>query len=203
MELATFLSCTFNQSFFIAIDENSLIKRSRLTTSESDRGQAMNYADAKKRFVRILKQFHAGMLVTRSEDGSLHSRPMIVADIADEKDVYFVTKLDSGKVDEIKSDPTVNVSFQGGNDYLSLSGQASCHHDPAKLRELWNEAWKVWFPDGPDDPEIVLIKVDSQCGEYWDNSGLNLARFLFETGTAYFTGTTPDFPEEMNQKVAL
>jgi hypothetical protein len=33
--------------------------------------------------------------------------------------------------------------------------------------------WSVeaWFPDGPDDPNIRLLKVDVSSTEYWDSSG--------------------------------
>ena len=40
--------------------------------------------------------------------------------------------------------------------------------DPAKAEELWNESLKAWFPDGPHDDGVVLIKVHAGTAEYWD-----------------------------------
>ncbi|NJN45166.1 MAG: pyridoxamine 5'-phosphate oxidase family protein [Candidatus Competibacteraceae bacterium] len=48
--------------------------------------------------------------------------------------------------------------------------------------------WKVWFPKGQDDPDILLIQVAAQQGEYWDNSGFNAVQFWFEAGKAVLKG---------------
>ena len=40
--------------------------------------------------------------------------------------------------------------------------------DPAKVQSLWSEALRVWFPKGPEDPDITLIKVEVDTAEYWD-----------------------------------
>src|SRR3712207_7360015 len=42
--------------------------------------------------------------------------------------------------------------------------------DPAKKRELWNSAVEAWFPQGPDDDSVVLLKVEADSAEYWDRS---------------------------------
>jgi general stress protein 26 len=34
--------------------------------------------------------------------------------------------------------------------------------DTQKLKELWTEGLRVWFPKGPDDPEIAILAVDVQ-----------------------------------------
>ena len=41
------------------------------------------------------------------------------------------------------------------------------------MKAIWKEPYKVWFPKGPDDPEIVLVEVDLMEAEYWDNRGMN------------------------------
>ena len=46
------------------------------------------------------------------------------------------------------------------------------------LTELWNPAVEAWFPDGPDDPNVVLLKVDALSGEYWDSPGGKVATLV-------------------------
>ena len=29
----------------------------------------------------------------------------------------------------------------------------------------------AWFPEGPDDPAVVLLRVDADSAEYWDTPG--------------------------------
>ncbi len=60
------------------------------------------------------------------------------------------------------------------------------------LDEIWNEAWKVWFPGGKADPNLLLLRVDGDRGEYWDNSGLSGIKYFIEAGKAYLSGTRPD-----------
>ncbi|MFC5122636.1 pyridoxamine 5'-phosphate oxidase family protein [Pseudoclavibacter helvolus] len=34
--------------------------------------------------------------------------------------------------------------------------------------ELWNPAAEAWFPDGPEDPNVGVLKFTASGGEYWD-----------------------------------
>ena len=57
---------------------------------------------------------------------------------------------------------------------------------------LWKLEWQVWFLGGKDDPNLVLLRVDGQAGEYWDNSDTSGVKYLVEAGKALLTGTRPD-----------
>lgn len=158
---------------------------------------------AQEQFHSQLTHFSNAMLVTRASDGQLRSRPMAVAEVEENSNVWFVTDFDAAKVDEIQADPQVCVVMQDSSRFLSLSGHGKIIRDRNKVEELWSEAWKVWFPEGKDDPSIVLLKVESTVGEFWDNSGLKGIQYLFEAGKAYLSGERPDTSESMNRKVTL
>jgi general stress protein 26 len=34
---------------------------------------------------------------------------------------------------------------------------------------------EAWFPDGPDDDGVVLLKVEADSAEYWDSPGGRVA----------------------------
>lgn len=151
----------------------------------------MNTASA-KRLQDLLHDFDTAMLVTRSASGELRSRPMVLADVEADGILWFITQRDSGKMDEIAREPHVNAAMQSNRKFVSISGIASSVEDRKKIAELWNEAWKVWFPGGKDDPTIVLLRVRGDSGEYWDNSGTSGIKYLLEAGRAYLSGTRPD-----------
>ena len=153
----------------------------------------------------LLDDFDAAMLVTRRPDGSLRSRPMAVADLDADGTLWFLTQDNSGKMDEIATDNHVNIVMQSSLKFVSISGKASSVKDSRKVEELWNEAWKVWFPGGKDDPNLVLLKVQGEAGEYWDNSGTSGIKYLIEAGKAYLSGTRPDVAGDpkIHGKVAL
>jgi len=140
----------------------------------------------------LLKDFDAAMLVTRSDEGSLRARPMALADVDDDGVLWFLTERGSAKVQEISEEHQVNVAMQSSNKFISISGTAAPVENRQKLDDIWNEAWKVWFPGGKSDPNLMLLRVDGDRGEYWDNSGLSGIKYIIEAGKAYLKGERPD-----------
>lgn len=139
----------------------------------------------------MLKEFDTAMLTTVAPDGHLRSRPMAVqySDEVLDCDLWFVTRGDSNKVSEITGDRHVNVSAYRSRDrsYLSISAWAAFSRDEALIRRLFKPDWKFWFPDGPDDPSIVLMKMRVEEAEYWEPEG-GRARILFSMLKARLAG---------------
>lgn len=150
----------------------------------------------------LVADFSDAMLVTRSLQGSLHARPMRIAALEHEADLWFVTSSHSGKIDEIDQKPEVNVTMQGGGKYVSLSGRVSMEDDRKKIDELWREPMRTWFPEGKDDPRIMLLRFDAREGEYWDRSGAEGAKYSFRAGKAYAKGETPELDSSLHSKVS-
>jgi general stress protein 26 len=160
--------------------------------------------DTREKLQSLLRDFDSAMLVTRRVDGTLRSRPMAVAEVEDGGDLWFITEKSSGKMEELAGDSHVNVSMQSRNKFVSISGTATVHDDRGKVSELWSESWKVWFPGGKDDPNLVLLHVHATDGEYWDNSGAQGIKYLLKAGRAYLAGDRPNEDDpNINSKVAL
>lgn len=83
------------------------------------------------------------------------------------------TRVDGGKVHEIERDNRVNVSYAapGKNRYVSVSGTGVLVNDKAKMEEFWSPIYKGYFPDGLDDPQLRLLKIEVQKAEYWHSPG--------------------------------
>ena len=143
----------------------------------------------------LLKDFSTAMLITHT-GGTLHARPMAVADITEACDLWFITNDESGKVHEIDRDTRVHVVCQRDSSvYLSIAGTASMVHDRSHIERVWKEPLRVWFPDGQADPHLALIHVVPDRAEYWDNQGLNKVSYLWEAAIAYVSGETPRVKE--------
>lgn len=151
----------------------------------------------------LLKDFDTAMLVTQSADGHMHSRPMAVAEMRPDADAYFVTGIDSPKVAEINANPNVTLTFQSSNQFATLSGRATIVRDQTLIDRLYKEDWKIWFPKGKTDPSISMLKFNAQDGEYWDNSGVQGLKFVFEAAKAYVKGERPKEDEKQHAKVDL
>jgi general stress protein 26 len=92
------------------------------------------------------------------------------------------------------------VGVGSGGTWVSLTGDAIVVEDAAKKRELWNSGVEAWFPQGPDDDSVVLLKVQADSAEYWDSPGGRLAT-AFSFVKAKVTGERIDAGE--NEKVDL
>lgn len=130
----------------------------------------------------LLQGFDTAMLVTHLPSGHLRARPMAIAKKGDQGDLWFATRVDSPKVEEIEGDHDVNVTMQEGERFLSLSGVAQVVVDREALDRLWDEAWRAWFPEGKDTDRLALIHVTPHEAEYWEHAGRDKVRLHFEPG---------------------
>jgi general stress protein 26 len=153
--------------------------------------------DSRAKTFDILKGFSTAMLVTAGAEGRLKCRPMHIASIEEGAgQVWFLTGAEGGLADEVRGDGAVLLVLQNDNSaYLSLGGTARVVNDKAKVKELWKEPYKVWFPGGPEDPQIALVAVELETAEYWDNRGMNKLEYLFEAAKAYIKHETPDLSD--------
>jgi len=144
--------------------------------------------DKKKHFLKLIDEFDDAMLVTHAPDGELRARPMAIADTNDDGEVFFVTSVATGKVDELLRDERTLVTLQGTRKWISLTGRADFVDDRQRIRDLWKSQWALWFSEGPEDPNVVLIRIRPEEAEYWDMSGKTMATFAFRALRALFTG---------------
>lgn len=144
-----------------------------------------------KEFREVLRNFDAAMLVTR-RDQELRSRPMAIAESTSDGRIWFVTSVDSAKLDEITENPQVNVAMQAHRKFLSVSGTTRATRDPGKIDELWNDSLGVWFEQGRNDPELILLEVVPSYAEYWDRSGFEAVKFMFAAAKSAVTGEPLD-----------
>jgi general stress protein 26 len=148
--------------------------------------------DEKREHVRkLVAGFDTAMLVTTALGGGLHARPLAIADKRPDGTLYFSTALESEKVRELEHDSNVNVVLQDGRRFVSLTGQAHVVRDRALIHELWSPSWKVWFPQGENDPSLCVLVVEPVEASYWDAAGATGLKYLFEMARAYVTNTRP------------
>lgn len=153
----------------------------------------------------LIDEFENAMLVSIDAHGHPHARPMRIAarDQDQRDDLWFVSGIESGKIAELQRDPLVAVTMSDGSRFLSISGRAEVTDDRAKIREIWREAWRVWFPKGPDSDDIALIQVRPVHAEYWDQSLPQGIRLMAKAAKAWITGEAMEPPDEPEQHATV
>jgi len=156
--------------------------------------------DQTRKVAELIKGERFAFLTTITRDGTLTSRPMTLQEVEFDGDLWFFAERDSNPVQHIAASPQVNVGVGSGGTWVSLTGDAVVVDDVARKRELWNSAVEAWFPQGPDDESVVLIKVEGNSAEYWNSPGGRLAT-VFSFAKAKVTGERIDAGE--NETVDL
>jgi len=149
-----------------------------------------------------IKAIRFAMFTTIDEHGHLISRPMTNQDTDAEGNLWFFTSTDTELWDNIVANPQVNLSFAEPEDqvYVSISGTAERVVDRERIKAMWNPAVQAWYPHGPDDPHVMLVKVVSHSAEYWDSSASGMVS-LYKMAKAVLTGSTPDEGEHARIKL--
>jgi general stress protein 26 len=177
-----------------------------MASSTSEKNRDNNVSTAKKldELYELIGGIEIAMFTTRRPDGHLVSRPMATQERVTGTDLWFVTDVSSHKLDELESDPHVNLAYYNlkSREWVSVAGTAIVTQDRNMIEELYKPDWKAWFGDeggerngGPGDPRLALILVEAHSVEYMV---VNKPRpiVLFEVAKALVTGSTPDVGEE-------
>lgn len=157
---------------------------------------------AAQELAKLIKDIDFAMMTTVDEDGTLRSRPMSTQKTPFDGELWFFTDANAPKVGEIAREHEVNLAYADPKSqrYVSVSGRAQLVNDPAKKRELWEPAHKIYFPNGPDDPNVALLRVTVSKAEYWESASNPVGR-LFDFAKALVTGDEGQLGE--NRKLEL
>ena len=142
-----------------------------------------------ERFVELVKKIETCMMITKAAEGELSARPMSNAKVEDDGSVWFFTNEYSGKVAQISHEDEVFLTYASPslNSYVAFNAIASLTDDKNKIDELWTADMKAWFPEGKEDPKIMLIYVKPVEAEYWDHSSSKMI-MLFSMIKSAITG---------------
>lgn len=146
---------------------------------------------------KLIKDCRVAMLTTEDQD-RLRSRPMgLCQSNFDDGCLWFFTRADSPKAQQVDAHRQVNASFANidDNNFVSLAGPAERVDDRAAIDAHWNGMVKAWFPEGKDDPQLQLLKVHVEQAEYWDGPSSRMV-IAFDYLKARTTGEQPDMGEK-------
>ena len=152
-------------------------------------------AEPDQHLYRLIRDFKVAMLVSHAAGGGLHARPLAVAEVSADGDIVFATSIASPKVAEIAAEERVLVTFQSGSTCAAVAGSARISRDRERLAALWSESWRLFYPEGIDDPSLCLLEIRPSTAEYWDNSGIKSLKYLFKGAKAYLLGERLDTDE--------
>jgi general stress protein 26 len=104
------------------------------------------------------------------EDG--HARPM-TAHVEDRRSpLWFFTARDTDLVQKLGRGHRAIASFTSKDHeiFAALHGNLVIDNDRAVIDRLWNRFVAAWFEGGKDDPKLVLLRLDAERAQIWQNA---------------------------------
>ena len=148
---------------------------------------------------KLIDGIEVAMVTTRRADGHLISRPMQTQRRTTGTDLWFMTTTETHKLEELATDPHVNLGFYRDRtrEWVSVSGMAVLTQDKQLIHDLYQPDWRAWLGDkggamngGPDDPRIILVLVEAHSVIY-SKQDRPLPVVLFEVAKGIVTGQPP------------
>lgn len=158
--------------------------------------------DGEKKLYEMIDKVKIAMLTTVEANGQLHTRPMHNQEADDQGDIWFFTEKNGAIASELAGNTQVSLGYADtGGTYVALSGTGEMVHDKGAIDAKWTEDNKAWFPAGKDDPNIALLRVTPDRGEFWDFNSSTIVQAVAYV-RAKVTGTPGDDLGD-NRKVQL
>lgn len=131
------------------------------------------------KITKLIKGIRVAMVTTAAPSGSLVSRPMATQDVEFNGDIWFIAERESTLAHQLgPGSAQVNVAYAGSSTWVSISGTARVVNDIDKLREQWNLFTDAWMEGGPENPNNVLVLVESDSAQYWDAPGSKVVQLM-------------------------
>ncbi len=131
-------------------------------------------------FYEKISEIKFTMLVTHDENGLMQARPFTTQSAGRDGAVWFFTRMDSEAVADVQRDANVLLCYADTdkNRFISSAGSATLSHDRPLIEELWSPIHKAFFPQGIDDPQLVLLRVEISRADIWDSEKSKMAQML-------------------------
>jgi general stress protein 26 len=130
--------------------------------------------DAIPEIAALLKDIDLCQMATRGEGGELHARPMSNNGQVEFDGVsWFFAPGDGRLADELRADPSAVTAYRAGEGYtfVSISGRVTIDEDVERKKEHWLAELERWFPNGPEDPNVLLLRLEADHAEWWTEDG--------------------------------
>lgn len=122
----------------------------------------------------LIQDIDICMFTTTAEDGALTSRPMSNnRKVEWDGDSWFFAPTEGRLVSQLKADPTATTTYRAekGWTFVALAGQGSIEDDPELKKRYWLDELEQWFPNGPEDPGVSLVKFEATAARWWTEKG--------------------------------
>lgn len=122
-------------------------------------------------------------IMMRLESSSEHAEPMTAQlDRDAHHAIWFFLKRDN----RIAAGGAANgqVQTKGHDVFASITGVLVEETDPSIRDQQWSNVVEAWFPDGKNDPDVLMLRFDIKDSEVWTSDMSITGKLKMVTGSA-------------------
>ena len=122
------------------------------------------------------------VMLTTAADGML-SRPVTVAEIDGDSLAFLVSgatpwvQMLAESLPEAGAVVGVTRADPGTSEFVALGARAHVNGDRRRVEKLWTPLAKAFF-SGPEDPDVCVLEVRVDSGEWWDGPSTGIGRLV-------------------------
>lgn len=147
----------------------------------------MEEKEIKQECLKLVEHVDSMYLATNGQDGAPQIRvmsnlrcpascakaPQLFINHKDDFTAYMITSHSSDKMKEVRANPNVSLYYCNAPEFhtLLLTGTAEDVPDLELKKQIWQDEWKMHWPGGPEDPELVLLKMTPAHAKGWYKEG--------------------------------
>lgn len=121
----------------------------------------------KDRALEIVSSNNVGMFGTVDENGDPFIKAMLYVEHDGLRTFWFCSNTCSKRGKHITAHPNTCLYFYEGYDGVMLKGQAELSYDDDMRKKFWSDAMLYHYPEGPTDPDYMLIKFTASSGNFY------------------------------------
>jgi general stress protein 26 len=125
-------------------------------------------------------------------DPDQHTQPMTAFAEPDVNMIWFFTRDDLDLATEAKAGKDARMIMMSNDRkvFADIRGTLDTGRDRARIERYWGPMVAAWYPEGKDDPHLMLLRFVPEDGQVWVSTK-GLVRLTFEVIKANVTGTMP------------
>lgn len=136
----------------------------------------------------LIGDIRFALLTTLDRDDGFHTRPVQTLQVEANRTLWFFTDWNSPKVDELHRDVRVLLGYAdpAKGVYAAVTGSGCLFRDIHKAKQLWSIEQRAYYPGGPEDERLALLRIVIERAEYWIAPGRT--SYIVAALTAAVTG---------------
>ena len=130
-----------------------------------------------------IQNYRTAMMTMHDAQGQLSSQPMTVIEM-DANGCLWMLISHRGHTARMapqgRGMDTVNLSFSDESHatFTSITARATLSNDQQRKEDLWSVMARPWFPQGTEDPDLAVLKLEPIKAEKWDGPDSTVIRLL-------------------------